>query len=75
MRRFRMSTLMLLIAIAALSMALLVQHHRATRREAEMRARLAQSWPLFLEKQRIEKQIEHLAKLRDLLYRQVGQSE
>jgi hypothetical protein len=36
MRRFRLSTLMLLIVIAALSIALVVQHHRAARREAEL---------------------------------------
>jgi hypothetical protein len=41
MRRFRLSTLTLLIVIAALSMALVVQHRRAARREAELRARLA----------------------------------
>jgi type II secretory pathway component PulK len=40
MKRFRLSTLMLLIVIAALVVALLVQHDRATRREAELQARL-----------------------------------
>ena len=34
MRRFRLSTLMLLVVIAALSIALALQHHRAARREA-----------------------------------------
>jgi hypothetical protein len=38
MRRFRLSTL--LIAIAALCVALVVQHDRASRREAELQARL-----------------------------------
>lgn len=51
MRRFRLGTLMLLIVIAALSLALVVQHHRSARREAELQARLAQSWPLFLKQQ------------------------
>ena len=37
MRRFRLSTLMLLIVIAALGVALVVQHDRAARREAEQR--------------------------------------
>ncbi len=53
MKRFRLSTLMLLVVIGALVIALVVQH----RREAELRARLAQSWPLFLDKQGTEKRI------------------
>jgi hypothetical protein len=40
MKRFRLSTLMLLIVIAALVVALLVQHDRASRREAELQAQL-----------------------------------
>jgi hypothetical protein len=40
MTRFRLSTLLLLIVIAALSIALVVQQRRATRREAELQARL-----------------------------------
>ena len=51
MKRFRLSTLMLLIVIAALSTALVVQERRAARREtklqdeiANLQARLAQSW-------------------------------
>jgi hypothetical protein len=40
MKRFRLSTLMLLIVIAALSVALVVQHQRAARRETELRFRL-----------------------------------
>ena len=36
MKRFRLSTLMLLVVIAALCVALLVQHDRAARREAEL---------------------------------------
>jgi hypothetical protein len=40
MRRFRLKTLMLLIVIAALGICLVVQQQTATRREAELRARL-----------------------------------
>jgi hypothetical protein len=39
-KRFRLSTLMLLIVIAALCVALSVQRDRAARREAELQARL-----------------------------------
>jgi hypothetical protein len=40
MKRFRLSTLMLLIVIAALCITLVVQHNRAAQREAELRAAL-----------------------------------
>jgi hypothetical protein len=40
MKRFRLGTLMLLIVIVALSIALVVQHDRASRREAELQAQL-----------------------------------
>jgi hypothetical protein len=40
MKRFRLSTLMLLILIAAFGIALVVQHQRASRREAEFQSRL-----------------------------------
>jgi hypothetical protein len=40
MKRFRLSTLMLLIVIAALCLALVVQHNRAAQREAKLRAAL-----------------------------------
>ena len=40
MKRFRLSTLMLLIVIVAMGVALVVQHQRAARREAEIRAEL-----------------------------------
>jgi hypothetical protein len=40
MKRFRLSTLMLLIVIAGLCVALMVQHNRAAQREAELEARL-----------------------------------
>ncbi len=41
MKQFRLSTLMLVIVIAALCVALFVMHNRATRREAELQAQLA----------------------------------
>jgi hypothetical protein len=40
MRRFRLSTLMLLIVIAALCAGLIVQDRRAARRETELKANL-----------------------------------
>jgi hypothetical protein len=40
MKRFRLSTLMLLIVIAALIVALVVQDRRAARRELELRLRM-----------------------------------
>jgi hypothetical protein len=40
MRRIRLSTLMLLIVIAALCLGLIVQDRRAARRETELKARL-----------------------------------
>jgi hypothetical protein len=40
MKRFRLSTLLLLVVIAALSLALVVQERRAARREAELQFRL-----------------------------------
>ncbi len=52
MKRYRLSTLMLLIVIAALSIALVVQYRRYARREAELRARLAQAWPAFVKQQK-----------------------
>jgi hypothetical protein len=57
MKRFRLSTLMLLIVIAALGITLVVQHRRAIRTEAELRARLSQSWPLFLKQQQDDRQM------------------
>ncbi|HEV3338944.1 MAG TPA: hypothetical protein VG125_01265 [Pirellulales bacterium] len=41
MKRFRLSTLMLLVVIAALGIGLVVEHQRAARREAELQAQLA----------------------------------
>jgi hypothetical protein len=48
MRRFRLSTLMLLIVIAALCVALVVQERRAARREAELQARLGFPPQIFI---------------------------
>ena len=39
MKRFRLSTLLLLVVIAALCLALVVQHDRASRREKDYAAR------------------------------------
>ena len=52
MRQFRLSTLLLLIAIAALSIALIVLQIRSWHREAELQVRLAKAWPLYLKQQR-----------------------
>jgi hypothetical protein len=40
MKRFRLSTLLLLVVITALSLALVMQEWRAARREAELQFRL-----------------------------------
>jgi hypothetical protein len=40
MKRFRLSTLMLLVVIVGLSIALVVHQRRASRRDAELQARL-----------------------------------
>ena len=61
MKRFRLSTVMLLIVIAALCLALVVQQRRAARREADLQARLAQSWPVYLTQQREEALLRRLA--------------
>jgi len=43
MKRFRLSALMLLIVITALLTALLVQHERASRREAQLQDQLEEA--------------------------------
>ncbi len=43
MRRFRLSTLMLLVAIAALSIGLFIQEMRHCGREATLHARIAEA--------------------------------
>jgi hypothetical protein len=40
MKRFRLSTLLLLVVVAAMGIALVVQHERARRWEAELRAEI-----------------------------------
>jgi hypothetical protein len=42
MKRFRLSTLLLLVVVVALCFGLGVQERRAARREAELRARISQ---------------------------------
>ena len=42
MGRFRLSTLMLLIVLAALGIAMVVHYRRAARREVEFQGRLAE---------------------------------
>jgi hypothetical protein len=44
MRRFRLSTLMLLMVIVACCIALVVQYRRAARREAQLKAQIARFW-------------------------------
>jgi hypothetical protein len=50
MKRFRLSTLMLLIVIAALGIALVVQHGRAALREADLQ-RVQMAYSQLLAKQ------------------------
>jgi 50S ribosomal subunit-associated GTPase HflX len=59
MKRIRLSTLMLLVVIAAMGLTLTIQHRRAARREADLQARLAQSWPVYVTQKNA---LEHLAK-------------
>jgi hypothetical protein len=66
MKRVRLSTLMLLIVIAALIVALAMQR----RREAELQARLAQSWPLYLKQQREEVALRRLVETMQRKYRE-----
>ena len=58
MKRFRLQTLMSLIVIAALCVTLIVQHNRAAQREADLQARLALSWPLYVKQQALEEAIK-----------------
>jgi hypothetical protein len=66
MKRFRLSTLMLLIVIAALAVALVAQQRRAAHREAELQARLtgAESKVFMLEQRDILKQWQALSESR-----------
>ncbi len=58
MKQLRLSTLVLLIVIAALCVALFVQQDRASRREAELRANLAQSWPVFVKQRQFDEMMK-----------------
>ena len=65
MKRFRLGTLMLLVAIAALVDALVVQHDRASRRIALLEAVAApalKSSEMIVEKRSGELQIKRLKK-------------
>jgi hypothetical protein len=71
MRRTRLSTLMLLVVIAALVMALVVQHWRTSRRIAELEAIAApalKSQQEVAEKSRAEALVEQQAKRADDLH-------
>jgi Flp pilus assembly protein TadB len=71
MRKFRLSTLMLLVVIAALTIALVMQDRRAARREAELRMRIQDSTYsheiIAAEKLMLKKRVKELqAKLDEL---------
>jgi hypothetical protein len=61
MKRFRLSTLMTMIVIAALCICLAVQHQRAAQREAALQARLAVSWPVYVKQQKMQKLMQEAA--------------
>ena len=61
MKRFRLSSLMTTIVIAALCICLAVQHQRAARREAALQARLAVSWPVYVKQQKMQKLMQEAA--------------
>jgi hypothetical protein len=60
MKRFQLSTLMLLIVIAALCVALVVQQRQASRREAELRVRMAEK---DSQVQELKERLERFAEL------------
>ncbi len=70
MKRFRLSTLMLVIAIAGLCVGVVVQRERASRREAALQARLALSWPVYLKQQAVEEAIKFSIEARKQRYLQ-----
>jgi hypothetical protein len=51
MKRIRLSTVLLLIVVVALCTALVVRERQVAREEAELKARLALSRPLFVKRQ------------------------
>ena len=58
MKRFRLSTLLLLVVIAALSLALVIQERRAARREAELEFRHA-----LMEKLRVQLEFQGIQQM------------
>jgi hypothetical protein len=64
MKRFQLSTLMLLIVIACMAAALVVQHQRAARREADLRAAFAQNRQFLARQQQLFAEKQEM--LRDL---------
>jgi hypothetical protein len=58
MRRFRLSTLLLLVVIAALSLALAVQERQAARREAELQFRL-----IIMEDMRVQPEFQGIQQM------------
>jgi hypothetical protein len=66
MKRIRLGTLMLLVVIAGLCLTLVM----AARREADLKARLAKSWPLFLKQQREDAELRQVVVGMQSRYRQ-----
>jgi hypothetical protein len=62
MKRIRLGTAMLLIAIVALVTALIIQHDRMGRRIAELEAISAPTWKLISEKRSAEIKVKQLTK-------------
>ena len=62
MRRLRLSTLLLLIAVAALLLALIVQHDRASRRIAELETVSGPTWEMISKIRMYEHDIKKLKK-------------
>jgi hypothetical protein len=60
MKRFRLGTLLLLVVIAALMMALVVQHDRASRRIAELESVAGPTWKMISDNRSYEYQIKKL---------------
>jgi hypothetical protein len=58
MKRFRLSTLLLLVVIAALSLALAVQERQAARREAELQFRL-----IIMEDMRVQPEFQGIQQM------------
>ena len=58
MKRFRLSTFLLLVVIAALSLALAVQERQAARREAELQFRL-----IIMEDMRVQPEFQGIQQM------------